>query len=103
MKPLQKLASITEVDFVEKPMAGKEVILSIEGFLSDPLWELKKEIIDMNIQESKINIRIWRTRDPNLMAPQIVKDYRKEIKITFPHAGKWFVQVNDKNLEIDVE
>ncbi len=103
MKPLQKLAGITNFGFNEIPIVGEEAILSIEGMLSDPAWEVKKESVDFDIPKNKIMIRIWVTRDPNLMAAQVTKKFIKEIKITFPHAGNWSVQVNDKNLETIIE
>ena len=48
-------------------------------------------------------VRIWVTRDPNLMAAQVTKRFVKEMKISIPHSGKWKIQVNDKNLEVIVE
>jgi len=103
MKPMRKLASITNFGFVELPIAGEEAVLTIEGMLSDPVWEVQKESIDVNIPQNKIVIRIWVTRDPSLMAAHVTKRFVKEIKITIPHSGTWNVQVNDKNLETDVQ
>lgn len=103
MKPMRKLASITNFGFVEIPITGEEAVLTIEGMLSDPAWEVQRESIDLNIPKNKIMVRIWVTRDPSLMAAHITKKFVKVIKITFPHSGSWNVQVNDKNLETEVK
>ena len=103
MKPLQKLASIRAIQLSPSPCAGEETTLFIEGMLSDPAWEITRESIDIDAPKNKIWVRIWAKRDPNLMAAQVIKNFVKEIKFVFPHAGEWIVQVNDKNLETVVE
>ena len=103
MKPKQKPASITSFDFQEKPVANEKSVLMVEGMLSDPAWELKPENIEVDSNNNKIMVRIWATRDPSLMAAQVLKRFAKEIEITFLHAGSWKIQVNDKNLEVVVE
>lgn len=103
MKQLQKLANITQFNFVSTPVKGEEITLFIEGMLSDPAWEIQRESVDINNPKNKISVKIWIKRDPNVMAAQVTKKFVKEVKITFPHAGKWIIQVNDKNLEALVE
>ena len=103
MKFLQKLANISSFDFNSKPVVGVESILTIEGMLSDPAWEVQEENIEMDIDRSVVVIRIWVKRDPNLMAAHVIKKFVKKVKITFPHSGEWKIQVNDKNLETVIE
>jgi hypothetical protein len=103
MKPKQKLANIENISFLKYPNAGLETTLVIKGYLSDPAWEFNRESLDIDETTNKITVRIWVKRDPTLMAAQVTKNFVKEIKITVPHSGKWKIQVNDKNLEIEVE
>ena len=100
---MQRLANITKIEFSDKLAVGLESVLIVEGYLSDPLWEIKRESVDIDEPAKKIVVRIWVSRDPSLMAAQVTKDFVKEYKITFLSAGKWMIQVNDKNLEVVVE
>ena len=103
MKPIQKLVPIESIIVPETIQKEVEIVIQIEGWLPDPAWNLKEESIEIDNEKKKIFIKIWGTRDPNIMAAQITKRYLKEIKVEIQTAGIWTIQCNDKNLEIEVE
>ena len=100
MKQSQRPVPITSISFGVPPTIKVESNLEIEGYLPDAAWELLEEKISIDETEKIVFIRIDGKRDPNLMAAQVVRNFKKSIPLVFDSGGKWKIQCNDKNLEI---
>ena len=94
---------ISNLFFRSPPVINTEAILEVEGYLPDAAYELLEEKVSIDKTERIVIVRINGKRDPNLMAAQVVRNFKKDIPITFEIGGNWKIQCNDKNLEITIE
>lgn len=102
MKQSQRLVPITKMLIHTPPEVGIEFYIEIEGYLPDPAWEMLREQISIDETKQVVSIKIYGRRDPNLMAAQVVKNFRKSISLILKTKGKWIIQCNDKNLKIEI-
>ncbi len=102
MKQSQRLVPVTRMLIHTPPEVGSEFSIEIEGYLPDPAWEILREQVSIDKSKQVVSIRIYGKRDPNLMAAQVIKNFRKSISLILKTKGKWIIQCNDKNLEIEI-
>ncbi|NPD88459.1 MAG: hypothetical protein HGN29_07030 [Asgard group archaeon] len=103
MKKFQKAASITELIFQEEIKRGVQTTLIVKGYLGDPSWKLLPETLDFDEDRKIVKIRLFAKKEPNTIAIQVIKDFKKEFLLTFLSGGKWTVHCNTKSIEIEVE
>ncbi len=103
MKKFQKAVNITEITFQDETKKGALTTLNIKGYLGDPSWKLLQETIVLDEDRRIVTIRIFAEKDPKSIAIQVIKDFEKEISLTFPLSGKWSVRCNTNSIEIEVK
>lgn len=102
MKQSQRLVPITRMSIHTPLEVSSEIFIEIEGYLPDPAWEMFREQVSIDETKQVVSIKIYGKRDPSLMAAQVVKNFRKSISLILKTKGKWIIQCNDKNLEIEI-
>ncbi|MCG3220649.1 MAG: hypothetical protein H7641_04650 [Candidatus Heimdallarchaeota archaeon] len=103
MKKFQKAANITEIIFQKEMKQGAVTTLNVKGYLGDPSWKLLPETMTLDEDRRIVTIRMIAEKDPKAIAIQVIKDFEREISLTFPLSGKWTVRCNTKSIEIEVK
>ncbi|MHA1224661.1 MAG: hypothetical protein ACTSSG_14105 [Candidatus Heimdallarchaeaceae archaeon] len=102
MKKQSKLATILQMKLVP-PSSGKmKTILQIKGTLPDKAWRLEHEKVTINEYEKKVEVKIFASRDPTIMAAQVMVNFTKEIPLELKSKGQWKIDCNNFSININI-
>ena len=103
MKRNSRKPVITDLIFTDETIANRENNLTIKGELPDTAWKVGKIKIDIRENQKKVIVSVFASRDPNLMAAQVVVRFKENVKIIFPSEGKWIIICNNNEVEVKVK
>lgn len=102
MKKRSKSVHITDVSISSDVKVNKPLSISISGNLSDAGWKVNEPKVDVNVSDKVLTIRVTGTRDPTIMAAQVITPFNTFVETNFPETGEWKIECNNMTRTIDV-
>ncbi len=102
MKKQSKSVHITDVSVSSSVKVNQPVSISISGTFSDAGWKLNDPQLDVNISDKLLNILVTGTRDPNVMAAQVITPFNTFVETSFSETGEWKIKCNNVTRTVHV-
>ena len=102
MKPQSRLAKVTEINVKSKIKAKKATIIEIKGILGDTGWQFAEERVSIDKNTNVLSISLSIFKKPGMAGMDVITNFVKEIKLTFPHKGNWKIQCNKQEIDVEV-